>query len=212
MVALLAAVPLGAAPRKEHAIVFGRALGVQLFIGPGETQGTPLAVRPLYVDARLKEFTTGDPHDVTDRTFVVRRVFRINDRLPDDPKAAPHWQWQRGGWLLVDRSTGHVGAINLPEFDPYYSVASWYRDYAAYCGVSDDGEKVYAVVTQLGRRKAILRREVGAVHGANLPDSECPAPDWQRNPVRVTFAPVGGQKLTFSVRGHAADVAEEDGQ
>src|SRR5258706_77585 len=104
---------------KEHAIVFGRALSVQLFIGPGETQGTPLAVRPLYVDARLKEFTTGDPHDVTDRTFVVRRVFRINDRLPDDPKAAPHWQWQRGGWLLVDRSTGHVGPMNLPEVDPY---------------------------------------------------------------------------------------------
>jgi hypothetical protein len=32
---------------------------------------------------------------------------------------------QRGGWLLVDRLTGHVAPINLPEFDVLYSAASW---------------------------------------------------------------------------------------
>ena len=31
----------------------------------------------------LKEWTTGDAHDVTDRSFVVRRVIRINDTLPE---------------------------------------------------------------------------------------------------------------------------------
>ena len=45
-----------------------------------------ITVRPLYVDSRLKEFTTGDSHDVTDREFVVRRAFRINDALPDDAR------------------------------------------------------------------------------------------------------------------------------
>jgi hypothetical protein len=48
--------------------------------------------------------------------------------------------------LLVDRMTGHISAINLPEFDSCYSVASWYSDYVAYCGVSDDGKTLYAVV------------------------------------------------------------------
>jgi hypothetical protein len=30
----------------------------------------------------IKEWTTGDAHDVTDRSFVVRRVIKINDSLP----------------------------------------------------------------------------------------------------------------------------------
>ena len=94
----------------------------------------------------------GAPHEITERLFVVRRAFRVNDTLPGDEAAAPGWVWQRGGWLLVDRLTGHISAIALPEFDPYYSVASWYRDYAAYCGVSDDGKKLFAIVFQVGRR------------------------------------------------------------
>ena len=46
-----------------------------------------------------------------------------------------------------------------------------------------------------------------------MPDSECPEPEWQRLPTRMTFEPLENQKLTFSVRGHAVDVvndAEED--
>jgi hypothetical protein len=64
------------------------------------------------------------PHQVTERLFVVRRVFRLNDSLPDE--LAPRWQWQRGGWLLIDRTTGRVAAINLPDYDALYSAASWY--------------------------------------------------------------------------------------
>ena len=60
-----------------------------------------LKIRPLLVDGRVKEYVAGPSHEVTDRLFVVRRVFRLNDNLPDDP--APRWQWQRGGWMLVDR-------------------------------------------------------------------------------------------------------------
>jgi hypothetical protein len=36
------------------------------------------------VDGVLKEWTTGDAHDVTDRSFVVRRAIKLNDALPDD--------------------------------------------------------------------------------------------------------------------------------
>ena len=41
-----------------------------------------LKIRALLVDGVLKEWTTGDAHDVTDRSFVVRRVIRLNDALP----------------------------------------------------------------------------------------------------------------------------------
>ena len=209
-VLLALALPLAGAGPKPHLINLGPATTAKLFVGPSEKESLDLKIRPLYVDGKLKDFTTGEPHDVTDRSFVVRRVYRINDLLPEDPKAPPRWKWQRDGWLVVDRSTGHVGPVALPEFDPYYSVASWYRDYVAYCGVSDDGEKLYAMVAQLGRRKPVLKHDLGAAHGRDLPDSECPAPQWQRAPMRVSFQPAGGQKLTFAVRGHSADVAEAD--
>jgi len=157
------------------------------------------------VDGRVKEYVLGAPHEVTDRLFVVRRVFRMNDSLPED--SGPRWQWQRGGWLLVDRLTGRVSAISLPEFDAYYSAASWYRDYVAYCGVADDGKKTYAIVAQLSRRKPALRKPLsneGVTEDA-APDSACPAPLWQRSPARVSFEPAGSAKETFAIRGHVVD-------
>lgn len=48
-----------------------------------------LRVRPLLVDGRIREFTLGPAHDVTDRLFVVRRAFRVNDTLPQESAAAP---------------------------------------------------------------------------------------------------------------------------
>ncbi len=167
-------------------------------------------VRALYVDGRTRESTLGAPHEITERLFVVRRAFRVNDTLPGDKPVAPGWVWQRGGWLLVDRLTGHISAIALPEFDPYYSVASWYRDYAAYCGVSDDGKKLFAIVFQVGRRKPVLKKPLGDAGGDDEPDSECPSPVWERRPVRVTFEPDENQKTTYSVRGHAADLVSDD--
>jgi hypothetical protein len=202
---LLAAATAHTAAR-QHVISFGQALPVKLFIGPSQTQSVDLKVRALYVDGRLREFTTGEVHDVTDRLFVVRRAFRVNDALPEEGKP-PKWKWQRGGWLAVDRSTGRVSQAQLPEFDTFYSAASWYRDYAAYCGISPDGEKLYAIVAQLGRRKPLVRKELGAAGGGDMPESECPSPGWQRQPVRVTFQPHGGEKLTFIIRGYAADFA-----
>ena len=197
---------------KPHIITFGKWTSAKWYVG---SEGKPIDVkiRALYVDTRLKEYTTGSPHEVTDRLFVVRRMFRLNDALPLESNPPPRWVWERGGWLLIDRVTGRVTQITLPEFDPFYSTASWYRDYIAYCGVSDDGKKLFAMVAQLGRRKAILKKPLGEADGDGMPDSECPAPAWQRQPTRVTFEPEENQKLTYSVRGHAVDVvndAEED--
>ena len=194
---------------KPHVVSFGRVTPVMWIVGSDETQTLNLKVRPLYVDARLKEYTIGSPHDVTDRLFVVRRAFRLNDNLPEESAAQPRWHWERGGWLLVDKVTGRVSQINLPEFDPFYSAANWYRDYIAYCGVSDDGQKLYAVVAQLGRRKPVLKKLLGEAAGEDVPDSECPAPLWQRGPTRVTFQPEQGQTLTFSVRGHIVDIVND---
>lgn len=196
-----------AAP-KPHIVAFGKVQTVKWYGGPDETKALDLKIRPLYVDTRLKEYTLGVAHDVTERLFVVRRAFRLNDNLPEEPNA-PRWHWQRGGWLLVDRVTGRVSPINLPDFDPFYSAANWYRDYVAYCGVSDDGKKLYAMVVQLGRRKPVLKKLLGDATGNDLPDSECPAPAWQRLPTRVTFDPQQGEKLTFSVRGHVVDVVSD---
>jgi hypothetical protein len=204
----------GAVASKSHVILFGKWMPVKWFGANDEVQPQTLKVRPLLVDGRVREYTLGSAHEVTERLFVVQRAFRLNDSLPEEA-GSPRWQWERGGWLLVDRSTGHISTINLAEFDGNYSVATWYRDYIAYCGISDGGKKISAVVVQLNRRKAVLRKPLssdGVANGA-APESACPAPSWQRTPVRVSFEPSGGAKQTFAIRGGAVDLvsdADED--
>ena len=196
---------IAAAP-KPHVISFGKWTSARWPDATGQKL-LDLKVRALFVDSRLKEYTTGSPHELTDRLFVVRRVFRVNDALPQE--SAARWQWQRGGWLLVDRLTGRVSPLSLPEFDPFYSTASWYRDYAAYCGVAEDGKKLFAMVVQVGRRKPVLKKPLGEATGGDSPDSECPAPAWERAPARVTFQPDDTQKLVFSIRGRVVDVVND---
>lgn len=98
----------------------------------------------------------------------------------------------------MDRSTGHVSQLVLPDFDPELSQVSWYRDYAAYCGPSDDGSKMYLIVAQLGKRKPLLKRES---------QGQCDLAEWERRPIRVTFSGVGG-KTTFLVHGRGAELEE----
>jgi hypothetical protein len=109
-----------------------------------------LKIRPLLVDAILKEWVTGEAHDVTDRSFVMRRAIRLNDALPGEAQARAaktnSWVWQRGPWLLVDRVSGHIAALKLPDYDPGVSQVSWFRDYGAYCGLTASGKSLYAVV------------------------------------------------------------------
>lgn len=196
---------------KVHLITFGKWTGVTWLAADvihDNEKPLTLKIRALMVDGRVKEYVLGAPHEITDRQFVVRRVFRVNDSLPED--SGPKWQWQRGGWLLVDRTSGRISSINLPEFDVFYSASSWYRDYVAYCGVSDDGKKTYAVVAQISRRKPVMKMAIGdGVAQDAAPDSACATPVWQRGPVRVSFERAGSAKQTFAVRGHGVDVVND---
>ena len=197
LLVLLSTVAAGAPPR--HVVAFGKWMTVKWFAEAAPATPVEMKVRPLYVDGRLREYTLGEPHDVTDRVFVVQQAYRLNDALPEERGA--RWTWQRGGWLAVERATGRVRLLALPGFDPARSQASWYRDYVAYCGSSEDGGKAYAVVAQLGRRKPLLRQEVAAA---------CPAPSWQRAPARVTFTPAAGEPRAFQVRGNTVDPAPDE--
>jgi hypothetical protein len=202
---------------KVHVVALGKSNSVpwpEEFNG-ADAKPSILRIRPLLVDNQIKELTLGPAHEVTDRLFVIRRAFRVNDRLPQEP-AAPHWQWQRGGWLLVDRLSGRISSLNLPEFDPFYSTVSWYRDYAAYCGVSEDGKKIFAIVAQITRRKPVLKKTLEGISLAEAddkhssPDSLCPEPEWQRSPARVSFDLPGSLKQTYAIRGHVVDLITEE--
>jgi len=196
------------AAAKPHVIAFGKSTQVRWLAGADENTPLELRVRALYVDGKLREFTIGSPHEITERLFVVRRAFRVNDSLPDE--AAQRWLWQRGGWVLVDRGTGRITPLNLPEFDPYRSVAGWYRNYVAYCGVSDENQKLYAMVIELGRRKPVLKKELKDAVLDDKPDSACQPPIWERQPARVSFEATGNEKATYFIRGHSVDVVTDE--
>jgi len=210
-----------AAPKKTHAVALGvvkkvpySRAGDPAGAAPGEDS---LRIRPLVVDGSVKEWTTGDSHDVTDRSFVVRRALRLNDDLPgESPAGKPavpqsHWVWQRGPWLLVDRTTGHVTALRLPDYDPGVSQVAWFRDYGAYCGVTASGKSLYAVVAQLAARKPILSRKLEAF--AEDPNAHtgaaCGEPEWQRDPLRVTFHPSGKEAVSFEIVPGSAVLVED---
>lgn len=203
-----------AAPRKGHTVVLG-AVKKAPYSRAGDPAGavageSELKIRALLVDGALKEWTTGDAHDVTDRSFVVRRVIRLNDTLPGDKLG--QWVWQRGPWLLVDRTTGHVTALKLPDYDPGVSQVSWFRDYAAYCGITASGKSLFAVVAQVAGRKPVLAKKLSAFDAENRPDPVCAAPEWQRDPLRVTFHPAGNQQgVAFDVAPGSAVLVEDSG-
>jgi hypothetical protein len=85
---------------KPHVISFGKWTAAKWYVGP-QDKALDVKIRALNVDTRLKEYTTGMQHEVTDRLFVVRRMFRLNDTLPGETAATTKWTWERGGgcWL-----------------------------------------------------------------------------------------------------------------
>ena len=175
-------------------------------------EATTLRVRPLLIDGAQREWTVGELHEVTDRSFVIRRVLRINDSLPGDPAAVARWTWQPGPWLMVDRTTGHITALHLPAFDPEVSEAVWFRDYAAYCGIATTVKGgLVAVVAELGTRKAVVQRAIGPWPQANAAYPVCAAAKWQRTPMRATIQPTGGEAMTFDVVGVSSLVEENEG-
>ncbi len=193
---------LWAAP-KTHIVTFGRWTTTRILTGVNEDQPLEIKIRALLVDGVAKACTFGSPHEVTDHLLVVRHMLRINDALPSE--AAPHWTWQRAGWLIIDRTRGHITPAVLPDFDPEQSDASWYRDYVAYCGFSDDARKLFAIVIQLGRRKPLLKKQISETDSAS-----CSSSTWQRQPSRVTFSWNSDQKLTYTIHGSSVELSGDD--
>jgi len=226
---LFATLSASAAPRKAHTVVLGAVRHVPYSKAGDPASATSgesaLEIRALLVDGVLKEWTTGEAHDVTDRSFVVRRVIRLNDALPTDKlgaadkpgtggqvgEKANHWVWQRGPWLLVDRAAGHVTALRLPDYDPGVSQVSWFRDYGAYCGITASGKSLYAVVAQIAARKPVLAKKLAAFDVDNHPDPVCAPVDWQREPLRIAFHPAGTNAISYDIVPGSALLVEDSG-
>ncbi len=199
-----------AAPAKTHTVVLGAARKAAYGPASGAAAGQEpetLRVRPLMVDGRQRDWTVGQAHDVTDRSFTVQRVLRVNDSLPGETPL--RWSWQPGPWLLVDRATGHITPLHLADFDAAVSEAVWYRDYAAYCGPTATGKTLEAVVAQIGVRKAVVLKELAKWSPTGHSGPACAAARWQRQPMRVTFQPVGGAAVSFAVAGGASALIED---
>jgi hypothetical protein len=166
-----------------------------------------LKVRPLVVDSKVKEWTTGEAHDVTERSFAVRRAVRLNDSLPAD--RTTRWVWQRGPWLLVDRDNGKVTALHLPDFAPGVSEVVWFRDYAAYCGLNAAGKELFAVVAQVAARRPLLAKKLAAWDAADHPAPACVQAVWQREPLKVSFQSNGAPAVSFDLVGTSAVLVED---
>lgn len=219
--AAILAASASAVPRKTHTVVLGAAKKVA-YSQSGDPSGAlpgeqELTIRPLLVDGLLKDWTTGNAHDVTDRSFVVRRAIRLNDALPSDPattrepRAAAQWVWQRGPWMLVDRVTGRITPLKLPDYDPGISQVIWFRDFAAYCGLTPSGKSVFAIVAQIAGRRPLLAKKLSPFTAENHPNPACGPPEWQRQPLRITFHPAGKSEQSFDlVPGSAVLVEESD--
>ena len=217
--AVLVLSPLCFAAKKPHVVFLGTVKRVP-YSRAGDPAGAlpdekTLAIRSLVVDGAVKEWTTGESHDVTDRSFVIRRALRLNDELPGEKPSTgspqAHWVWQRGPWLLIDRATGHVAALKLPDYDPGVSQVSWFRDYGAYCGLTPSGKSLYAVVAQLAVRKPLLSKKLEPFDPdlKSHPDGACGQPQWQRDPLRVTFHPGGKDAVSFDVVPGSAVLTED---
>lgn len=211
--ALLAAPTLHAA--KMHVVTLGAVRRVPYTppeASPDQKsdEATTLKIRPLLIDDKPREWTVGDLHEVTDRTFVIRRAFRINDSLPSEPA---RWSWQPGPWLQVDRTTGHVTPLHLPNFDAQISEVAWFRDYAAYCGLIPTLKGgVVATVAELGTRRVVAQHVLASwpLERASYPI--CAPAQWARTPMRATLTLTGGTPVTFNVAGTSSLIEEGESE
>ena len=198
------------AATKPHTVFVGSGKNVPYSVTGDPAGALPeekqLRVRPLLVDGKVREWTNGESHAITDRSFVVRRALRLNDSLPGDK--SEHWIWQRGPWLLIDRVKGSVTALHLPDYDPAVSNVIWFRDYAAYCGLTASGKQLYAVVAQVAARKPVLAKKLAGFDPSDHADPVCGQPEWQKDPLRITFHPAGKDGVVFDVVPGSAVLVE----
>lgn len=176
-----------AAARKGHIVMFGSARKVSPVVPEGE-----LHVRPLFVDGKQTEWIADGVHAVTEKLWLGQQIMRLNNLLPGERGSG--WVWQRGPWVEINRSTGRLKPVKLPDFDPRTSNPVWFRDYAAYCGVQQDpkGDSPVAVVWQLGSKKPMFLKQIPGDPGTAR---TCSPATWQREPLVVTIHPEGQQDI-----------------
>lgn len=192
-----------ASKKKPHTVFLGSARMVPYSAEadpsgarPGETQ---LAIRPLLVDGVEKAWTTGEMHTVTGHTFVIEQAIQVNDDLPGEQKV--EWIWQRGPWLLVDRTHASYKQMRLPDYEPGISDVAWFRDMAAYCAVKPSGRELLGLVYQIGVRRPLLSKKLGKWSVSGDPEPACQPPVWQRQPLSVAYQQPGGTAVAFDLFG-----------
>jgi hypothetical protein len=112
---------------------------------------------------------------------------------------------------MVDRVSGHVTALHLPDFDPLVSDVVWFRDDAAYCGIASTAKVgIVAVIAQLGARKPIVQKILAPWPQTTPANPVCAPAVWQRTPMRATLQLTGGQPVTYDVVGSVSLIEEND--
>jgi len=99
--------------------------------------------------------------------------------------------------------------LHLPDYDPAVSNVAWFRDYAAYCGLTASGKQLYAVVAQLGAKKPVLAKKLSVWAGPEHQPPACAAAVWQREPLRVTFQQPGASAVSYDLVGQSAVLVED---
>jgi hypothetical protein len=113
---------------------------------------------------------------------------------------------------MVDRVSGHVSALKLPDYDPGVSQVSWFRDNGAYCGLTASGKSLYAVVAQLAARRPVLAKKIAAFDPASHQDPVCISPDWQREPLKITFRPTARDPIGYDIVPGSAVLVEDNSE
>jgi hypothetical protein len=112
---------------------------------------------------------------------------------------------------MVDRISGHITALHLPDFDPLVSNVIWFRDDAAYCGIASTSKGgVVAIVAQLGGRKPIVQKLLAPWPQPAATNPVCAPAIWQRTPMRVTLQLTGAPPITYDVLGTVSLVEDND--
>jgi hypothetical protein len=77
--------------------------------------------------------------------------------------------------------------------------------------VTASGKSLYAVVAQVAARKAVLAKKLSAFDVESHPAQVCGPAEWQREPLRVTFHPVGKDAASFDLIPGSAVLVEDEG-
>jgi hypothetical protein len=68
------------------------------------------------------------------------------------------------------------------------------------------------VVAQVGMRRPLLAKKLEAYGVGNPPQPACGMPEWQRDPMRITFHPAGKGPLVFDFAPGSAVLVEDGGE